>query len=896
MNNVFSVNQYCSDCFDRTFHQDHQFRKRQYNGNVNCDCGNEYRIPKESFCKNHHVQKLQEGKKQTQEYQLMKIKFIDLFKETFYFLIDKQSDYINEAQKGNLDKSKQNHFNYLLTVIIEKIQQLVSESNLVIEVACELLCSPIGKALGIDTSKTSNLCFLKNKEINEKVSIFEYLIMLYPYVNGKNDDLIFNLLSDLIVSSYQFNAFITEKLLKLIKFQLYLKQEGNDKNIQQTQIFQLCLQGLQTLSISQKIIQNNTNAYIYSVKYISHILKNISFIKASEYRLIYTISVLLSQIVQVASIFQSNFQVVIEYSVELVKLHSLIYDKLTLKDLDTDEDYTKQFLQKYPLIFGYFEIQKILLNYFKLLVVNCLQKNTKKQIDLLIHSICFQFEQQVYRIYEISNNFKEEKDEELLHTFTCLFPIIIYIILLKSNSLHFTLENIKNALEDSFSFLEKSQYNNLIQMMLALMKNNILQCYEYPNSYWRWYLEIILQQNPDCQVVLDSINNWISTENKLYDHFMLTYQILYLLVEDQDQSLLYPLFQKFIEKPKQIEESDTDFAFTESYYLQIFLNQCLFDQTPFLNIINQFNQPKIILSLNETEKSKIDFALENTIQQIQFFYKNEINYLSELKNYVKRYIQVDEQNLDKYLENIYSINKETDKFYLKNKKQIQSNFFNLGRTFCSMNNFQSDYLATFQGSIRYELLDNLFEFQQQLLIKFFSDSWQLKQFIQRIELEADNDNFSSIIRYLHGYILIFDYIINLSQKNNQLFNKKQLEEVQTIQQILYDKDNFNMIIKAMHQILSEQSEEEDNQQQQKQITQTLNIYQNQFNKQNQITEEPQQNKQNLNENSPKQTFQEENNSKHPENDFKSDQYLLSVSDCNLLNSQNNNQTQDNQMQ
>ncbi|KAL4489442.1 hypothetical protein ABPG72_002738 [Tetrahymena utriculariae] len=893
VNHVFSVNQFCSDCFDRTFHKDHQFRKRQYNGNINCDCGNENRIPKESFCKNHNGLKLQQGKKKNQDYQIMKRQFIDLFKEAFYILIDKQTDFIYEAQKGNFDKNKQNHFNYLLTVIIEKILQLVSESILLIEVVSELLCSPLGRALQIDTSKTSNLCFLKGKEINERTSVFEYLIMLYPYVSEKNDDLIFSLLSDLTVASYSFNEFFTEKLLKLIKFCLHLKQESNNKHIYQAQIFQLCLKGLQTLNISKWIIQNDANTYIQSLKYVSHIIKNISFIKASEYRLIYTISVILSQIVQIVSIFQSSFQVVVEYSVELVKLHSLIYDKLILKNLDTDEDYTRQFLQKYPLIFGFFEIQKILLNYFKLLVINILKCNTKKQIDLLTHSICFQFEQQIYRIYEISNYFKDEKDEELLHTSICLFPIIIYIILLKSNSLDFSLENIKSTLEDSFSFLEKSQYNNLFQMMLALMKNNILQCYEYPNSYWRWYLEIIFQQNADCQIILDSVNNWISTENKLYDHFMLTYQILYLLVEDQEQNLLSPLIQKFIEKPKQLEESETDFTFTESYYLQIFLNQCIFDQTPFLNITNQFSQSKIINSLNESEKIKIDLAVENSVKQISLFYKDEIGYLSELKNYVRRYFWIEDQNLDKYLENVFSINKETDKFYLKTK-QNQINYFNLGRSFCSMNNFQSDQLVIFQGSIRNELLDNLFEFQQQLLIKFFSDSWQLKQFIQRIELEAINDNFSSIIQYLHSFILVFDYIISLSANKPQLFNKKQLGQAQIIQQTLYNKDNFDMIIKAMQKVISNLSGEEGNKQQIQLITQTLNDYQNQFNKQSQIAKVSEQPKQNLIEDST-ENVQEANNQKLPENVFANDQYLLSISESNLINSQNN-QTQENQIQ
>ncbi|EAS02301.2 glycoside hydrolase family 1 protein (macronuclear) [Tetrahymena thermophila SB210] len=375
----------------------------------------------------------------------------------------------------------------------------------------------------------------------------------------------------------------------------------------------------------------------------------------------------------------------------------------------------------------------------------------------------------------------------------------------------------------------------------------------------------------------------MASENKLYDHFMLTYQILYLLVEDQEQNLLYPLIQKFAEKPKYIEESETEFGFTESYYLQIFSNQCLFDQTPILNIIKQFNQSKTILSLNESEQTTIDFAVENTIKQILLFYKEEINYFSELKNYVRRYIQVDEQNLEKYLENVLSINKETDKFCLKINNQNQTNYFNLGRSFCNMSNIQSDQLVIFQGSIRHELLDNLFEFQQQLLIKFFSDSWLLKQFIQRIELEANNDSFSSIIPYLHSYVLVFDYIISLSGKNSKLFNKKQLEEVQTIQQILYNKDNFDMIIKAMQKVLLDLSKEEDNKQQIQQITQTLNNYQNQFNKQSQTIEESAQPKQNSNEHSTENI----QDSKHSENALVNEQFLISFSDSNLINTQNN---------
>ncbi|KAL4441349.1 hypothetical protein ABPG74_013644 [Tetrahymena malaccensis] len=613
----------CEDCFDIQKHKGHEYTRHQASNEeiFRCCCGDSAFMKKENFCNKHlGYQDLvkvfeEEQEKDPRLWQQIECFFQDLFHIAF----DTASILLYNTVMGQQNKTKsiQAHLNTFLGFIFDKINEIVELNKCSMVFFTRLFQKTLTKPISLQIERKQmnselyrwRLTILKQSQMNNDLSILDYIMVFSKLTDSKIDQSIANLLRNLIKVEESFRCYFSERFFKFIFFtfkseKIYIQQLNKE-------VFKAVLPPLAHMMIEQVSLMS---VFIHLVEKLGEeiftpldlfneyletkppqVMENDEVI----YLLFNICFEMLKQINMLKIILPKFYKLIID------KYFIISYRMFTRNSIQFQKDSNKNdfFISNIDQVCETIHMQilepQVLLCFINI-YEGILLMEDEQLVKEIIPYICQAFSKITLTAY-LKLNELYQKDICFI-SLSLSFVIQLPLLIALSERKMFSKSVVQDFFEKNFQFSIRVEETDSEQEAERKRKENkellitsilsILNSFITINIQTSFFQEMKITQRKinlnsyDGQrlnnIISYTIDYIISPQYRIYDFFTLSYQLISLAVKDEilhSNAMLYQKHLTFFKATKQQPQLIFLSADVSQNVTQLFM-----DSTPFINV------------------------------------------------------------------------------------------------------------------------------------------------------------------------------------------------------------------------------------------------------------------------------------------------------------------------
>ncbi|KAL4499649.1 hypothetical protein ABPG72_017189 [Tetrahymena utriculariae] len=830
----------CEECFLTPQHKGHTYKKIEGGDTIQfkCHCGESNIMDKSCFCKNHRGFEKSKGifEKEYQNNPKLWKGVESFFLDIFHLLFDNMVDLIkmnelgriiedNQKQSFNLFKKNKKEYitiaqykhrteriNFIMRLILNKFNELIEINPALIHFIPIIFSKTLTKPIALQFQRLEKIVPDKlkwarvikaQKEINNYLTIYEYVLLSYELIDNQNDEIITEIFRAALKVNNTFYLTLCEKFMKMFAFTCRL-QNATVKNGNYNVGF---FPSLSYLVIDYISFQSTFNHLIATLG--DDILGPLSYLNAY-----------LSAGSSVASDFDEQLYILLNICFEMLRfvnqlkvlflnypeqiianLYKICFALFANNSISIKQEISqnlpeniKQKLQKMYVYSQYRQIEKIMIFAFVNICEGLLLINNEELIQNVLPLFAHYFYLGVYNSQLFLSNLAKQKIEFCSFSATIISHLPLLIALSERKMLSESV--VKSFFTKNFNFKSENDKKNFFKSLHFIASKFIIMNSKpgIMSQAEVWLLMVSNNQfNQGLKAFLYPLKDFLySPYYRIYDFFILTYSLIMLADDQPFFSTPDSLIAKYLEGWDQQFKTMGDLTLTvNNYQLCYILSQNLIDSTPFYNVFSKCHH------LYFPEICQSD---ENGNQQIFQQNINEIiitciNQQADKKIYMKDVEQfskifIDQSNLIE--NNILKVCTFEDQ-----SQNIQSQYVNIQieykqklyfRHLLRLKEALEDLCiaASEQNSQDYSILgsdfklQNLFPYQRDIYKKLILNEEFMSQIVaQYLNPQIKPGHFSVI-----NHIILLAIKLIESKTQQQLFSEEEIVKIEKIVSIL----------------------------------------------------------------------------------------------------------------
>ncbi|KAL4491057.1 hypothetical protein ABPG73_013126 [Tetrahymena malaccensis] len=780
----------CEDCFEVQKHKGHSVQKFQVQNTeiLYCYCGDHNICNKMCFCQNHSGYHDHQHQHDQQESQLFYEGIQRFLLDQFYIIFDKLSDLMLSQQIQQANEEDQydkviSRVNFLLENIILKINEIIEVIPNSICFIHKLLMQPLSKPISLVVLEKNDLLsnwdrqFNEKKNVNNHISIYEYILLFYEHFSEENDILLGKLFNILLKAEDDFCLQASKGFFMYIEFTIRIV--SNDQKDGINLVLPSFIDNLAKYICLQHVFNHLIDALgvkiLIPISVFTHFIFPEQYIE-SLYLLSYTM-------------FTVN-SIILPKEMEQYKFENQKYILANLLSTLFFKNLEKQLISSFETM-------------YKSLLLNGDQQLSNQIISIIIKAYKKYTEKAIGFVDFINNKGVHFKSFSM--SFVTHLPLLIALLerkMFDKNVLEsfftkfFNFGNNLNQTEKDFKI------NKTFRDLFVLMDKSFLM---HSNPYLKQqiylYISQLEQQHPEQANEVKSTFGFVeeflySPEYRAYDFYILTYSLLLLAdkrsILDQQVNCFNLQFSQFENFKSQNTNAAVILAsqdFTDlslqlildgSVIINVFQN--VYEDYFNLQINNDYQyeqniQEIIITGIQEIQQNKV--FLKEVLQNIQKTLSNK----SYLNDYIQKVCKQDLlQNDDQDDSQLVLLPFYWDKFYARHIQR--RNRSSIDRIVTTLVEKIKNSYSEFCSLGNHFTLNSLFTYQQQLCKKVYLDleyQKKLKEYHQLKQVVT----FPTAILYKHLYITLI--LVCLEQQNLVNYSEEEIERIKMINNLFQDK-------------------------------------------------------------------------------------------------------------
>ncbi|KAL4476204.1 hypothetical protein ABPG74_009937 [Tetrahymena malaccensis] len=831
----------CEECFQTPQHKGHKYKKIEGGDTIQfkCHCGESNMMDKSCFCKNHRGFEKSKGIFEKEQEDNPKIwKGVEaFFLDMFHLLFDSMADLIKLNEQGRViddDKKQQNNqnkqnkkgcitkeqykhrterINFIFRLILNKFNELIEINPIIIHFIPIIFSKTLTKPIALQFKKLEKIIpdkckwgrfYQDKKEINNQLTIYEYILLSYELVDDQNDEILTDIFRAALKVNNTFYLTLCEKFMKMFAFTARLQkaivQNGNYNVGFLPSLSYLVIDYISFQSTFDHLIATLGDDILGPLNYLNAYLSVGSSVVSDFDEQLYILLNICFEMLR----FVNQLKVLLQKYPEQViqNLYKICFALFVNNSISIKQEisqnlqqHIKQKLQKMQVYCQYRQIEKIMIFAFVNICEGLLLINDEELIKKVLRLFIHYFSLGVQNSQMILKNLTNQKIEFCSFSATIISHLPLLVALSERKMLSESV--VKSFFAKNFKFRSEQDKQNFFKTLHLIASKFIIMNSEpgIMSQSEVWFLMINNPQfNQGLKSILYPLKDFLySPYYRVYDFFVLSYSLI-LLADDQPYiSSPDNLITKYLsEWNKQSKEMNDITQTVKIYQLCYNLCQNLVDSTPFYNVFSKCHH-LYFPELNQNDENENKQILQQNTNEIII---TLINQQADKKIYMKDVQQLSKIILDQSSlieKNIQEVSRFEDQ-----SQNIQSQYVNIQSNYKQKLYFRHllrlkeslediCLIASDANNQNYSILgsdfkiSNLLPYQRDIYKKLILN----EEFITQVV--ALNSNIQNVIQHFSVINHIILFAIKLIQSKNeqrQLFSEEEIAKVQKIESIL----------------------------------------------------------------------------------------------------------------
>ncbi|EWS76315.1 N-recognin zinc finger protein (macronuclear) [Tetrahymena thermophila SB210] len=848
----------CEECFQTPQHKGHRYKKIEgrYRIQFQCHCGQSNIMDQNCFCNKHRGFEKSKGffEKEyltnTKLWKGIEVFFLDMFHLLFDNMVDlikmkeerrvlfeyqlQSNNLLKENKKKCITIEQQKHgaerINFILRLILNKFNELIKINPVLIHFIPIIFQKTLTKPIALqfkklektipDTCKWARI-FKEQKEINNELTIYEYLLLSYELVDDQNDKIVAEILRAALKVNNTFYLILCEKFMKMFAFSCRIQnaivKNGNFNVGFLPSLSYLVIDYIPFQSTFDHLIETLGDDILGPLSYLNAYLSkgsssNIDFDELSF--------ILLNISFEMLRFVNQLKVLLLKYPEQIISnLYKICFALFTNNSISIKQELSQnlrqnieQKLVKIFVLNQYKDIEKIMIFTFVNICEGLLLINNEELIQKVLPLFVHYFYLGVNNSQLFLNNLAKQEIEFCSFSATIISHLPLLVAL--SERKMFSESVVKNFFAKNFKFKSEQDRKNFFKSLHLIASKFIIMNSEpgILSQAEEWLL--ILNDNIKNQAVQQLVSNQkyflYFPYYRIYDFFTLTHSLI-LLADDQPYiSTPESLISRYLQGwDKQLKQNKDLTQYIKNYDLLINLCQNLIDSTTFFNVFskchdlyfpelsqNGENQKIFQQNINEIIITCINQQIDKKIyiKDVEEISKTILNQTNLIESSIQQVCTFEDQSQNIQSQYLKIQNGYKQKFYfrhlLRGKQWLED--------LCIMASELNSQNYSILGSDF--KLQNLFPYQREIYKKLILNEEFISQIVTiNLNPKIQPQFFSAI-----NHIILLAIQLIQSKSEFEIFSEEEITKIEKIESILKNEQLKEKYININNMLIPQQ--------------------------------------------------------------------------------------------
>ncbi|EAR87912.2 N-recognin zinc finger protein (macronuclear) [Tetrahymena thermophila SB210] len=827
----------CEECFLTPQHKGHRYKKIEGGDTIQfkCHCGESNIMDKNCFCNNHRGFEKSKGffEKEyltnTKLWKGIEVFFLDMFHLLFDNMVDlikmnENGRVIDENQKQSNNMQKKNkkdcitleqykhrteRINFILRLILNKFNELLEINPNIIHFIPIIFSKTLKKPIALQFKRLDKIIpdkckwariFKEQKEINNDLTIYEYLLLSYELVDDQNDEIVAEILRAALKVNNTFYLTLCEKFMKMFAFSCRIQnaivKNGNYNVGFFPSLSYLVIDYISFQSTFDHLIETLGDDILGPLSYLNAYLSAKSSVISDFDEQLYILLNICFEMLRFVNQLKVLF---LKYPEGIISnLYKICFALFTNNSIQINQEISKnlpenikQKLQKMYVYSQYRQIEKIMIFAFVNICEGLLLINNEELIQKVLPLFVHYFYLGVHNSQLFLNNLAKQKIEFCSFSATIISHLPLLVAL--SERKMFSESVVKNFFAKNFKFKTEQDRKNFFRS-LHLIASKFIIINSEPGIMSQtevWLLMVNNNQfNQGLKSFMQALKDFLFLPYyRIYDFFTLTHSLI-LLADDQPFiSTPESLISRYLQGCDNLKQNNDLTQLIKNYQFFYILCQNLIDSTPFYNVFskchdlyfpelsqNDENQKIFQQNINEIIITCINQQGDKKIyiKDVEQFSKIILDQTNLIESNIQQVCTFEDQSQNIQSQYLKIQNGYKQKLYYRHLLRVKEGLEDLCIVASDVNNQNYSILGSdFK-------LQNLFPYQREIYKKLILNEEFIGQIVS-INLNAETKPafFSAI-----NHIILLAIQLIQSKSELELFSEEEITKIEKIESIL----------------------------------------------------------------------------------------------------------------